>query len=496
MISWLRTAFFHYRGLWLLLLFTLVVRGGVMIARFGELQADPDSYHLIAHNLVRFACFSINDPADLQGDPRPSAYRPPLYPIILSNLATGKDQIIYYERIALLHLGLGLATAWLTWLIARSLQLGWASYLAGVLVACDPILLNQQTLVMTETLAAFCTVVAWGLLVRFHFDRNWWNAALAGGAIGLAALCRPTYLPWLGVCALLGFCLQPGVLERILKPSSSKRSSAIWGQRVLNGAAFLVAGLGVMFPWVWRNHQQFPQWWQVKIAGSTLSIPKPLLTTTHGGYTLYLANNRHFYRYLRKDQTGLPWDPRERTLSGTTLQFRVSFRDERYGLMNPTGALGPYLLRDDEFAIDRRQAELASEAMREDPAGFLSAGMYRVRQLWSPLPYKLSAVESPGRMLLRYLTAAWYLAVYALACYGIWQLRWDLLKSPWLWAILLCAIFTGVHVFYWCNLRMRAPLMPIVAVVAAAGALSFSRSRVPQVPNDDRAKVAGDHGKD
>jgi hypothetical protein len=115
--------------------------------------------------------------------------------------------------------------------------------------------------------------------------------------------------------------------------------------------------------------------------------------------------------------------------------------------------------------------------MRDVPIGFAMAAGYRVRQLWSRLPYKLAANESRARQLLRYLTAAWYLGVYALAAIGIFRLRWDLMRTPWLWGVLLCAIFTGVHLFYWCNLRMRAPLMPIVAVVAAAGALQLQDRR-------------------
>lgn len=456
-MNWFTAPLKNYRGLWLLLLFTLAVRGGVLIARYEELAADPDDYHLIAHNMVRFACFSTDNPANvgsLRGDPAPSAFRPPLYPVILSNLASGKDQIIHYESIALLHLALGVATVWLTWLIARALQLGWASYLAGVLVACDPILLNQQTLIMTETLAAFCTVVAWGLLVRFHFDRNWWNAALAGGAIGLAALCRPTYLPWLGVAAVVAFCLQPGVVARM----NGKQKGSHWGLRLLNAVALLVAGLGTMFPWAWRNYQAFQ---------------KPLLTTTHGGYTLYLANNRHFYRYLREDQSGLPWNPRTKTMwSDREFQYEQSFVQDRASRIRITND------RIAEFIVDRVETDAAWGDMFRDPAGFLLAAAYRVRQLWSPLPYKLTADESRNRTLLRYLTAVWYLAVYALALAGIWQLRWNLLKSPWLWGVLLCAIFTGVHLFYWCNLRMRAPLIPIVAVVAAAGALALQQRSI------------------
>lgn len=463
-IKQLREGLMKYRGLWLLLLFTLAVRGGLLIARFDQLRADPDSYHLIAHNMVRFACFSVDNPADRRGEPEPSAFRPPLYPVLLSNLAIGKDKIIYREAIALLHLAMGVATVWITWLIARTLQLGWASYLAGVLVACDPILLNQQSLIMTETLGALCTVIAWGLLVRFHFDRNWWNAALAGGAIGLAALSRPTYLPWLGVAVVIVLFLQPGMFVAAKPDGKAKTKSLQWGLRLLNATAMLVTGLGVMFPWAWRNYQTFE---------------KPLLTTTHGGYTLYLANNRHFYRYLRENKTGLPWDPKSAVWSGQggQLQYNVSFAEERLGIVyGPKAPLRP-LTSAAEFGIDEIETQQAMKEIKDDPTGFLLAATYRIRQLWSPLPYKLTADESTSRLALRYLTAAWYLAVYALALVGVFQLRWKLLHSPWLWGVLLCAIFTGVHLFYWCNLRMRAPLMPIVAVVAAAGALHLHQRR-------------------
>ena len=448
-----------YTGLWLLLAFTLLIRGGLLFVRCDQLRADPDDYNLIAHNLVRRAVFSDDDPARVDAprfDPRPSAFRPPLYPVLLSNLAVGKDLIIYRELIAALHLALGLATVWLTWLIARALQLGWGSYLAGALVACDPILLNQQSLVMTETLAALCTVVAWALLVRFHFDRNWWNAALAGGAIGLAALCRPTFLPWLAMASVVALLLEPGRYEMGDKQSRRPARDQI-NLRMLNAVALLVAGLGVMFPWAWRNYQVFG---------------KPLLTTTHGGYTLYLANNRHFYSYLRNDWSGLPWDPETETVfTEAGLRSSLSFPQERNGLLY--GALAPEIVPDDnrrELVLDRIQSAKAREEMRSDPLGLILASLYRIRQLWTPLPYKLTADESLARCILRYLTAAWYLGVYALVAGGVYRLRTELLRSPWIWGVLLCLIFTGIHAFYWCNLRMRAPLMPIVAVVAAAGA--------------------------
>ena len=41
--------------------------------------------------------------------------------------------------------------------------------------------------------------------------------------------------------------------------------------------------------------------------------------------------------------------------------------------------------------------------------------------------------------------------------------------SSWLWGLLLVACLTAVHTFYWTDMRMRAPLMPVVALAAAGG---------------------------
>jgi hypothetical protein len=93
----------------------------------------------------------------------------------------------------------------------------------------------------------------------------------------------------------------------------------------------------------------------------------------------------------------------------------------------------------------------------------------RIYYLWSPLPQKTSLSESTYRTLARCAVAAWYLAVYALASAGMWKLRQRLLAPPWIWGLTLCLVFTAVHAVYWSNLRMRAPLMPVVALLAAAG---------------------------
>jgi hypothetical protein len=92
-------------------------------------------------------------------------------------------------------------------------------------------------------------------------------------------------------------------------------------------------------------------------------------------------------------------------------------------------------------------------------------------------------------MLLRYATAVWYCGVYVMAAVGIWRLRWRLVRAPWVWGVLLCLAFTAVHTLYWCNLRMRAPLMPFVALVAAATFIP-TRSASEESASDRNADLA------
>jgi hypothetical protein len=506
-----------------LLVFALLVRGGVLFAMRGNLQQDPDAYREIAENLLRHGEFALG-----KGEPEggrqpfyPTAYRPPLYPIVLSNLPTANGQQISLAKVAALHLLLGVATVWLTWLTARLLLAGHigpegrqeiaptvrsgiddqttasrrsggpthgaaasgvgpsgllkliyaattptlrsgllhfgppglrlAPLLAGLIVACDPILLNQQTLAMTETLAAFLAILSLWCLARFDAQRSWFNAALAGGAIGLAVLCRPTFLPWLGLVAV-GMLFTKRSRSKVQGPRS-------WfgavGWRVANFAALVMVSAAVISPWAIRNYRVFG---------------KPIVTTTHGGYTLFLGNNDRFYDHLLTNRSELPWSADDLP-SGSNAYFRNRTANEKnWGVANV-----PELRLAFEPAFDEICYSMSRKAINKSPMAFARACLYRVGQLWSPLPHKLTADESTSRLLLRYATCAWYSSVFALAAVGIWRLRWMLLQPPWVWGLLLCLSFTAVHTFYWTNLRMRAPLMPFVALVAAAAALTQSR---------------------
>jgi len=445
------------------LLAALAIRGGVLWTLRGNLSADPDAYRQIAENLLRHGVFAMGQ----SEHPQPTAYRPPLYPVVLSNLPAADGRHVSLGKVAVLHVLLGVGTVWLTWLIAR--RVGQANEvsadprgnqssnprgssaaaalshptIAALLVACDPILLHQQSLVMTETLATFLAVLALWCLSRFSDCRSWFWAGLSGGAIGLAALCRPTFVPWLGLVGV-GMLVVHGWEFRIqysefrLKQGSPQPQQLSWSGlagRLANAVALLVVATGIMSPWVIRNYRVFG---------------RPIATTTHGGYTLYLANNPEFYAHLR-GQDLLPWAP------------SVNFPGEIF----PQIYLAP-TPEQFELYMDGWLKNQAQQTMRADPGGAWRACTYRIAQLWSPLPHKLTAEESTSRMMLRYATCVWYCGVYALAAVGLWRLRGGLLAPPWIWGVLLCLAFTAVHTFYWTNLRMRAPLMPFVALVTAA----------------------------
>jgi hypothetical protein len=424
-----------------LLLATALVRGGAALGMFHNLRQDPDGYRNIAHHLLAHGIFA----RDVGGEqnPAPTAFRPPLYPFLLAATAGGNNAIPS-RNVAILQFVLGLAIVWLTLLLAQQFHLGAWGFLAAALIALDPILLNQATLVMTETLATFLSVLCLWLLARFHRAPTTTRAALAGAALGLAILCRPTFLPWFLPVALLVLWISPG-----------------WRSKVTHLVALVGCLALVLAPWTIRNYQIFG---------------KPIATTTHGGYTLLLGNNESYYSWVRQGKPIAAWDARSLARKNGS----SNAVGERQEVRSAPQA---------ELDYDAACYEEARRTIGQNPAMFVALSAYRVAQLWSPLPNLTKANTSGLRRKLRYPVAAWYTGVFALALvagfYGVAQslssnrlAGW--LNSPWLYGLALCLVFTAVHSVYWSNLRMRAPLMPFIACASAAGAAIVRRKLRPQ----------------
>ncbi len=383
-----------------LMVIAVLIRFGVLLALPVNLDQDIDDYRMVAENVAKFGVFGTSAK-------RPVAYRPPLYPIVLA--ATADGDLVSRARVSLLHGLLGVATVAMVYWLGLSWKLGRWRWIAALLFCCDPIALHWSTFVMTETLATFLAAAGLLLLTLFGKQKTAATAALSGGALGVAILCRPTFLIWLAASALVALCLQ-----------------ATWRQRMLNGCVMLAVAAAVLVPWTIRNQRVFG---------------RAIFATTHGGYTLLLGNNPRFYEFLRKNEAGV-WDARE-------LDW-----EQRRGNRN-------------ELEADRFAYELAWQNIRREPGMFCYACVVRAARLWSPLPNQPLHANRAGALVV--LTAVWYALLYMLSLLGAWKLRDSLPRTPWLWGVMICLSFTGLHLFYWCNMRMRAPLMPVVCLAAAVG---------------------------
>jgi hypothetical protein len=438
------------------LAFALLVRSAAMALWSEKLLDDPDGYRHIAEQLtLSFDNFSTLGFGGLSYISASSAvaFRPPLYPWLLA--LTGSSSIELVWLAARLHILLGVLTSLWTIRLGVKLGLGPWSLLAGALVAVDPILLSQSTVIMTETLAACLAVGALDALAGMTLRPSAWRAAWCGLLLGACALCRPTFLPFAA--------LAPLALLYLLARSPSLIPSlrrARWTMVCVVTLSLIVGG------WGYRNH---------RVLGRTV------FGTTHGGYTLLLGNNPAFFAYLRGEApTDGPFDAKsvDPLMERAWREARSEFYDDlvaRFGPRLRGVQNAPLSIEPLELRVDRHAYESALRSISADPSGFLWACAYRVRRFWGLLPY-----DSPGGVnALRYVIALWYAATFFFLAAGIWTLgrTRQLWQSPWLFGLLLTAVFMAVHTIYWTDMRMRAPVTPFLYLVAIAGAQSLWRRR-------------------
>lgn len=419
---------------WCALALVLIVRSRGLWAFGEELDRDPDSYRQLAVNIRSGIPYSLlmlfgEDGDDFIGA---KAWRPPLYPSLLAMIVP-LDTTNFGGWVAGIHLTLGVLTVFAVYALSRKVGLskGIAAVAAG-LVLVDPILIRQSAEVMTETLATFLATIC--LLALISADRapdRIKSSLLAGVALGAAVLCRPTFLVWagLGGVAFVGLDL------------CQRRFP---GRAVAMGIAIAVA----VMPWGLRNWHE---------------LGKPIVTTTHGGYTFYRANNPLYFEHLRSTPWGTVWDT-----DSFDDRWRVQM-GERFHTWKLRSRKATSGRISQEVLLDRFSYEAAFKAIRNEPGMFLYASALRLSRLYGLVPWQTDPHETARTRWLRYAVGAFYLIEFALVLLGIVALGKKLFAPPWLWGTLLVLSFTLVHTFYWTDMRMRAPLVPVIAMVAAVG---------------------------
>jgi len=386
------------------------------LARLDEPLNDPDQYLPFATSLWSGKGFVYNG--------LPTAYRPPLFPLILAPLVGLLGTGIRFKMgLYLLHALMGAAT---TWLVMRIVQNGrqrdatqygiktCAILTGGVLTAFDPLLLAQAALPMTETLAALLVTLGLHGLV---YGRNTWS----GLAFGLAALSRPSLLACVGLILICRFW---------------PISRLDFKRQVRDSLQIGVVVVLVLTPWAVRN---------------CLIFGEPVWTTTHGGYTFALANNPVYYDEVLFGPPGAVWTgPRQQAWMDS---------------------VGPMTAGMTEPEANRFLEQQTWAFVRSQPRAFLASCIDRQWRLW--------AVAPSGQVYglkVRLATALWTVPFWLAVAAGLWS------RESWAWperaAIAASAGLAVVHLLYWTDIRMRAPIVPALAVVASGGVAAAVAKKV------------------
>lgn len=463
--------------LWLVIASGIALRGVWCWTQQAELTDDRDGYIAHAQSVARGEGYLG------PYSQRPTAFRPPAYPIAIGLLQ--RLSIQPASAVALLN---GLSSLLLlivpVWLLRRAFVPDGRRQLfvlvSAGFIAFDPLLIRYSSLPMTEVPCAAiltCAVALFVLSLRKLPEDDRTNrrgmiaAAIAGVVFAIGAMTRPAVL--VACVAAAGVIFMQAFVTLLSQRRWANRqrnshdgssnvktlvSSAASSSRRILLSVVLLAFCGVgMAPWIVRNAVQFGRF-----------IP----ATTHGGYTLALGNNPDFYRDVIHGHDTFPWN-------GDALDRWQQRMIQQYSDEGVSGF--------SETATDAWYYKQAKQAIANDPGAFALSCMLRLRRFWA-----VSAADEHVPYVVRLGTSAWYAIVWV----GLALNLVSVIKRPWLigqdqstttteeatwflamlWAIV--AAFAAMHLFYWTDTRMRAPVMPILAMLSAHGWSLLRRSSV------------------
>lgn len=394
------------------------LRLGVLVARFDQLGVDTDAYLAIARCLLETGEF-----ASVPG--MPTAYRPPLYPFVVAICLSVGGLL----TLGLLQVVLGtLTTYWTGRLAQQHAGSPRSAGLAALIVALDPLSLSYVSQAMTEVLMT-CLVTAW-LWSRERADGAVSKGLISGVLFGLCALCRPTM--WAYGALLLAASI--GRWWLALRKNSDRPRWAISREALACGLAIMVT----VAPWVVRNCFEFGQ---------------PILTTTHGGYTLILGNNSAFHEQVARKPLGTVWTAGQLSDWQKEVETELAARG-----VPPT----------DELGRDAAMRAIGWQWIQSHPAEFSRAAFVRLTNFWSPVPW---GEQKLSREVV-WLIGIWYATVFLLAVLGATRFRGKIAGR---FALLVVSLVL-VHAVYWANARMRSPCIAVLGVLAASGADRLMRT--------------------
>jgi len=412
-------SFLRQRGpawFWLAMALGLLIRVAIVTqtARFGTEIIDEQHYRQIAENILAGNGFAW-------GPGRPTSIRPPLYPGLLAlvwNVTGG----VNLQAVRLLQIVLAALTTFLVHRTAHRLFGERSARIAAAIFWLYPSFIFFNVLILTETLFTFLLVAfVLSAVALLTSDRNWRLSLLCGVCLGLAALTRSVLWPLpLVLCPLLVLLVR-----------------GTWRWRVTAAALVFTGYAIVIMPWAVRNTQ----------LQRVVTV-----VDTMGGLNLRMGN----YEYTPDDRM---WD-------AVALQGPRSWSWEL--AVSGRGA------RMTEGEKDKWAQQQALAYIREHPDTFIRRTLIKFSDFWG---LEREFVAGVGRgmyappkavvIAAAALIGVSYPVVAVLGIVGLWTvLPQD--RRAHVVMVLPFVVIMGVHTVVFGHSRYHLPLVPILAIYAAA----------------------------
>jgi 4-amino-4-deoxy-L-arabinose transferase-like glycosyltransferase len=370
--------------------------------------SDEAAYLNHARTLLETGSYSTNAGVHVL-----RAYRPPGFPFFLLPVVAvfGTDSV----GVFVVHLVLYVFTSLLVFQLGREFFNREAGSLAVTLVAIWPNLIFSTGVALSEPLAIFLMLVAVWSFWRMAVDTPWpkW-AVLAGAAVGLSALVKPSMLlfpsVWIGSIVVL-----PGR-----------------GELIKRAAVAAVVMAAVLLPWATRNYV---------VLGEFVTV------STNGGSVFYRANN---------PEASGGFTPRGERDLDALLGDEVAWNRTGFEWGRQWIAENP--LKFVKLIFAKQRIFLASD----------DSGMYwTLERLVEANPSQYGPLQKGLALAGVYVSNLWWFALWVLTAVSLWRYRevWmrprtAILTLPFLYML-------GVHSVFESQPRYHMPVAPLICIVSA-----------------------------
>jgi 4-amino-4-deoxy-L-arabinose transferase-like glycosyltransferase len=359
----------------------------------------------------------------------PTSLRPPMYPTLLAGIwaVAGHDNM---QAVRIVQILLALLTTFVVYQLGRRAFGSAVGEIGAITVWLYPSLIFFNFTILTETLFTFLLTLFVLLTVMLVQTPRWWIAALSGLTLGVAALTRSVLWP-------LPLIVCPMIVVLMGRPLP---------KRLAFSALFLMGYLVAVGPWAIRN---------TRLQGVVTIVD------TMGGLNLRMGNyentpDDHMWDAVRL-RGDLNWS-HELSVERPGEKFTEGQKDKwaqakavQYILANPLTTLRRAVIKFGDFW-----------GLEREFAAGIQKGLYRP-------PFVLGLLAS-GLIVLAYIGVA------TMGVSGIWTAAPD---TRFHLILLLPVLFImGIHTIVFGHSRYHLPLIPILALYAAAFATrtgSFNR---------------------